>query len=497
MINKMKFSIIFMLIFLVSCEEKTISIGALNAPVFSFPSVVDLGSSFSAGYSANISSTVIDKDNNVYAVVAFKGELDGVVSGGKDIALFKYSSKGQLLWKRHLSSSLSSIQDSSQDEDATTLLLDEEEKSLYFIGNTKSSFIESNPTGNSDIILGKVSVTGNILWLRHYGEETKNKLELSTGETLDLSLNEVAGAINFSPNKSLIAAFYTGGSFFEPSAGGDDIVVMSINTSNGNIIRGRQLGSKTLASLGGGGAGNDRHTQGSFSFDGNKIVLPYWTSGVMTESNTNWDGGYVVFNENLTVNTIKQLGQETYAEWVGKGNYSGTVNLQDQFRSVVVLAPNDYLFFGKTTGSLGEPLNGTQDIFFARYKDHELVSLTQHGTITSPTSTLSEEARIITKDEKGNVYAMGHTRSAVFEPMVGRYFAPYVLRVDSDGKLLNGIQLGNAQSTELGLDGLYYTLISAYTLAIKDGRIVIGANDQASTSSTSLIHPYLWSFPAP
>lgn len=492
----MKLPLLLMFFLLISCEVKLdLNNGAMTAPAFSFPTKVEVGNLFGEGTSSGISATAIDKENNVYVSLSFSGPLDGVTSEGKDIALLKFDSKGNLLWKRHLSSLISTIKDSSQDEDVTTLLFDEKEQALYFIGITKSSFIENNSTGNSDVILGKLSSKGNVLWLKHYGEATKNVLENSLGLTLDLSQNEGGGSIRLSPQGNLTIAFYTGGSFFEPSAGGDDLVVMVANPSSGNIIKGRQLGSITLPSLEASGEGNERHTQGSFAFDGNKIVVPFWTSGSLVEANTNWDAGYVVLSENLDVEVIKQLGTATYGEWVNKGNYSGTVNGHDQFRSLVVLSSGDYLFYGKTDSSLAEQVNGVQDIFFARYKNNELVSLIQHGATTVPTGTNSEEARIITRDERGNIYCSGHTRSPLFEPITGKYWTPFIYRVDENGGPLGGIQLGNTQAEHLELENLYYTLIPSYGLSIKDGRIVTGFNDQPTSKGASF--PRLWSFPAP
>lgn len=472
-----------------------ISPGRDLAPPFTFPDKIDVGLLFDSGSNASISATAIDKENNVYVSIGFKGTLDGVATEEKDILILKYNSKGTLLWKRHLSSLISIIQDSSQDEDVTSLIYDEEERSLYFFGSTKSSFMESNPSGNNDLIIGKLSSSGNVLWLKHYGEETKNALEISLGLSLDFSASEGAGSLRMSPGRTLIAAFYTGGSFFETSAGTDDLVVMSVNPLNGKIIRGRQLGSTTLGALGASGAGQERHTQGSFDFDGTKVVVPFWTSGTVVEPNTNWDAGYVVLNEDLSVRKIQQLGTVTYDEWVGKGNYSGSVAGHDQFRSVVVLGSDDYLFYGKTSGSVAEPVNGAQDLFFARYKNNELQSLTQLGMTSLASGTNSEESRVITRDERGNIYCIGHTRSPLFESVTGIYWSPFVLKVDEEGRLLSGIQLGNVESSNFGFDNLYYALVPSYSLTIKDGRVLTGVSNQLSTSGPS--NPYLWSFPAP
>lgn len=202
----------------------------------------------------------------------------------------------------------------------------------------------------------------------------------------------------------------------------------------------------------------------------------------------------MVFNEDLSVHKIKQLGSETYSAWVSGGHYSGSLSLDNQFRGVVVNGPEDYLFFGKTSGNVAEVTAGISDFLFARYKNHSLVNLVQYGATLWPHAVSNEEPRFMFKDSKGHIYCSGHSRSSLYDSSGGNY-TPVIMRVDADGNILAGVQFGETKALEAGLTDLKYALVTDNEFAVKDGQILLSiSNDPVGTTNFT---SYLWSIPAP
>jgi hypothetical protein len=429
--------------------------------------------------------------------------MDSVTTLNRDIFLMKLDTSGDILWKIHFNSSTTPISDASLDETPSSMLWNKADDSIYFVGVTKSPLIEPNTTATSDLIIAKVSSSGNLTWLKHFGEATQNALRTSLANpSLNFSAIENAGHVKMSPAGELIFSFDTEGSFFEVSAGSADVGVMKINKANGNILSGVQIGSVTLAAWGASKgvtvSGNQREAlnAGNFDFDRTLMVFPFRTSGATVETNATVsnDAGYFILNSDLSVNTIKQLGAESYAAWVGAGNFSGSVNGDNQFRSVVVNGPDDYLFYGKTSNDTTEAKQST-DYLFARYVGNNLVSLKQYGFITMPSGTGAQEPRFMQKDEDGNIYCSGHTAGALFEALSGN-LNPVIFRVNQDGVYQNGSQLGAVTSVNLGMIDLHYAVIQSSNFIIKDGKILTGINNDPMTSGTTF-NATLWSQDAP
>lgn len=477
--------------------------GAVATP-FTFPSLLALESiNFDTGSNTIISSVVVDKQNNVYVLGSFIGGMDSVTTLNRDIFLVKLDTSGSILWKIHFNSSTTGVSDASLDETPSSMLWNESDDSIYFVGVTKSPLIEPNSTATNDLIIAKVSSSGNLTWLKHFGETTQNALRTSLANpSLNFTAIDNAGHVKMSPSGDLIFSFDTEGSIFEVSAGLSDVGVMKINKANGSILDGVQIGSVTLAawgvSEGVAVSGNLRETlsSGNFDFDRTLMVFPFRTTGATVETNgtgTN-DAGYFILNSDLTVNKIKQLGAQSYAAWVGAGNFSGSVNADNQFRSVVVNGPDDYLFYGKTSNDTTETRQST-DYLFARYVGNNLVSLIQYGMTTMPSGTGNQEPRFMQKDEDGNIYCSGHTTSPLFETLTGT-LNPVIFRVNQDGVFQNGSQLGAVSSVSLGMTDLHYSVIQSSNFIIKDGKILIGTNNDPTTSGVTF-NATLWGQDAP
>src|SRR5690606_3886726 len=230
------------------------------------------------------------------------------------------------------------------------------------------------------------------------------------GETSvqDSSQDERGLHLIIPPDGYPLISFQTKGHLFETNAGGDDVGIFKINPTTGEIVRARQLGADSLLAYGNAkgitvdGSQDERTIEGNFDLDGDKAVLPIRTKSSLIESinsNTNYIA-YAVFTKDLEVEIIKHLGLESYQEWKDKEQFTtGTIDLDNQVRSVVVLGPKDYLIVGKTRGNLADISAGIDDIFFIRYQNHKVKFIKQYGQSILPQAIHSEQVRQIFKDK--------------------------------------------------------------------------------------------------
>jgi len=313
---------------------------------------------------------------------------------------------------------------------------------------------------------------------------------------LDWSKDDLVGQLRMDPSNNLIMTFSTGGNFFEENGGvaTTDIGVMNINPDSGEIVKGLQLGSATMAAWGisqgivTNASRNETISQSSFDFDGNNAVIPLRTTGSLVETNSSSssDAGYFVVDSNLNILTIKQIGAATYADWVSKGNFAGATTGDDQFRSVAVLSSGDYLFYGKSSSRMGLINQGT-DYLFARFVGNELVGLNQHPILGN------EEPRHMTKAPNGDIYCSGHVRTTIFDETNG-VLKPLVFKVSQNGEILSGYQMGEATAGRLNLLDNNYNLVVTQGFQVKRGRIYFGFNNRPD-GSNGITDSYLWTIP--
>ena len=442
---------------------------------FNLEALTQVGQNFfGSTTSSKMGAIVKDAANNIYLAGSFIGELDGVASGNNDALIIKLNDQGTIVWKKHLNSLTfpDYINSTSGDDSITSLLWDKRDDSIYFYGNTTSSFVETNTSSKSNLFWGKLDKDGKLLWLHHRGN-------ISSGKVV---AGDSASDLIMSPTNELIMAFTTFGSVFETFAGGEDIGIMKVSSNDGELISGRQLGVETLggwASLKGinsvNGSGAERNGNRKLVLDGNLIVMPFATTGSLLEpkGTSGSDGAFVVFNADLTLHELKQFGSVTWT--------TGNVSADDQFRAVVVNGPNDYLFFGKTISDVVETKQ-LNDFFFVRYKNGSVINVKHYGSTTLGIKGLNnEEARSMIKGDDGKIYCSGHTRSNLFDTSDGNWDI-ILFRVDENGELLNGIQLGDTAVSNLNFVTVSAVVQGVDFLTYKGKLIMPFSNYPLSTS---------------
>src|SRR5690606_35478905 len=242
--------------------------------------ITKIGDFLDPGSSNTLQAATQDKEGNIYSFLNFNGSLDGVTRGKEDVLIQKFTHDGELLGQRHINSSLEMIQDNSEDELPSIIVWSEKDKAVYFVASTQSSLIENSTTKEFDIFFGKISHTGEILWIKHLGE-TSVQHSSQDERGLDLIIP---------PDGYPLISSQTKGHLFETNAGGDDVGIFKINPTTGEIVRARQLGADSLLAYGNAkgitvdGSQDERTIEGNFDLDGDKAVLPIRTKSSLIES---------------------------------------------------------------------------------------------------------------------------------------------------------------------------------------------------------------------
>lgn len=474
-------------------------------PYFSFPKVMGINENSGIDFvkiptDQNIVATAVDADDgSVINMGNFNGEtLDGQVTSQNDLFLFKADHTGKLIWSIVFNTDHPLINDGTGNESATGIYLDQAQKMVYLIGSTTGALVETNATGNTDIVVAKISTNGSVIWVRQYGHETQETLKtLLARPGLDLSLNDRLGQIKMSPAGKLIASFETVGSIFDTNTGvgTSDAGVIQINPVNGDLEKGMQIGATAVLPWAGDSSKNDLINNSTFDFDGSKIIVPLRTNGSLRDTNANAaaDAGYFVVDENLNLERVIQIGTTTYAAWVGAGNYAGLVSGDDQFRSVVVLSEGKYLFYGKSSASFGELFTGSADFIFVKFSNHLLEKINQYGSTTFPTATASDEPRHMIRLTNGKIYCSGHTRSNLFSTNALGLNSPIIFRVNDDGDLIEGYQLGDPERTASGIALNNHILVSSQGFDVTQDKQIRTGFNVSSVSTSGPFTSYLWS----
>jgi hypothetical protein len=224
----------------------------------------------------------------------------------------------------------------------------------------------------------------------------------------------------------------THGSLDGSNAGAEDAVVTKYDDA-GNLLWTRQLGTPTI----------DFNTGVSADGLGN-VYITGITDGSL--------GGPYAGVYDAFVSKYSAAGNLLWTRQLG------TADDDESFGVSADRLGNVYIS-GETTGSLGGPNAGTEDVFVSKYSAAGNVLWTrQLGTATSDISYS------VSADELGNVYISGITGEEVYDAFVSKY--------DAAGNFLWTQQFGatgNDESFSVSADGLGNVYISGSTDGSLDG----------------------------
>lgn len=331
------------------------------------------GSEFNAG-------VTVDPAGNVYIAGTTYFSVSGPSGGDSDAIVSKYDSYGNLQWTRQTGTST---------YDACTGVSADAQGNVYISGYTVVSASEpgAGTTYSEDIFLSKFTTSGILEWTRQIGSTSD---EWSTGVFADVLGN-------------VYVSGYTRGSLAGQSAGLGDAFVIKYDLS-GNLQWARQLGTATWDS-----------SYGVSADSLGNVYIAGTTEGNLNGPNA---GGNDVFLSKFDPAGNLQWNRQ----WGTAGNDVG--------HSISVDSAGNLYISGNTSGSLGGPNAGDDDVFISKCDPAgNLLWIRQIGTNANEWSTS------VSADSLGNVYISGNTFGSLAGPLVG----------SADGFVSKYDALGNPQ----------------------------------------------------
>lgn len=189
----------------------------------------------------------VDDAGNVYCAGGTKSSLGETVGGNFDAFILKLNTSGDLVWIKQLGS-LTSVPggDTSSYEICWGLGVDSQ-GNVYCSGDTYGSLGEGS-SGGGDIFIMKVNSSGNLVWVKQFGDTT-----VVPGGNSIAADNSYGLAID--SNDDIYITGGTQSALGEGNGGSSDTYVSKLD-SDGNLIWLKQLGNSTVVS-GGDTSGSD------------------------------------------------------------------------------------------------------------------------------------------------------------------------------------------------------------------------------------------------
>ena len=159
-----------------------------------------------AGYDVAF-NIAADELGNVYVAGGLYKSVEALNTGNQDLFFTKLDSSGALQWTRQLGTTANDWGSGLQTDGFGN---------VYFMGATDGALGGAH-LGGSDIVIGKYSAAGDLLWLQQYGTSGD---EGGSGLTADSFGNLYVGT-------------RTSGAWGGPNAGGLDAVVLKLSPPNG------------------------------------------------------------------------------------------------------------------------------------------------------------------------------------------------------------------------------------------------------------------------
>jgi hypothetical protein len=302
-----------------------------------------------------------DGSGNVYVAGQTHGDFGQANAGHYDNFVIKYNTNGSVLWTK---------QWGSPTWDAINAMSGDESGNVFVSGQTLGSLAGTN-AGKDDAFISKLDAAGNILWSRQFG---------TPGD-------DIAKGIATDGMGNAYVTGYTEGNLFAGLGGIRDAFVMKYDPL-GNVLWSRQFGS----------SGSDLAEGVRVDQAGNTYIAGS-TSGSLVGSN---QGDYDAF-----LRKYDSDGNELWTRQLGTiGPESG--------QSVAIDNQQHVLLLGTTTGAIGSPNIGSDDIFVSSFTaSGDPVWNYQFG------SSGSDVAYNIATDSIGRLYLAGATNGSLAGPNSG------------------------------------------------------------------------------
>ncbi|MEG4231420.1 SBBP repeat-containing protein [Microcoleus sp. Pol11C3] len=359
--------------------------------------------------SNNVSKVTVDSAGNVYLTGSTGSASPQAVFNEYDAWVAKYDSSGSQLWLKQF--------DYGNFNDHPSCLAVDSAGNVYLTG-TSGYTTSGNGGGPKSAWVAKYDDSGNQLWLKGVNSENR---DISDGIKVDNSGNVYLTGTSYNFSQGYPPEFKTRAAKYD---------------SNGNQLWLKQLGTADfdnratifLSDLAVDSAGN--------------LYLTGGTNGALGSPN----GG----DRDIWATKYDSNGNRLWLKQFGTAESDSPSGL------AVDSAGNLYLT-GGTNGALGGPNAGGEDIWATKYDSNgNRLWLKQFGTAGADSSS------DLAVDSAGNLYLTGETSGALGGPNAGGEDI-WATKYDSNGNLLWLKQFGTAKSdspSKLALDragNLYFT----------------------------------------
>jgi len=125
-----------------------------------------------------ISWLAIDSSGNLYITGCTTGLFGDTNSGKEDLIAAKFSSDGNLLWKRQFG---------GDSTDVGNMIYIDVQGSVYIAGATKGIFDKSS-SGGADCVVLKLDADGNLVWKKQFGTQNGDEALGITGDGINIWL---------------------------------------------------------------------------------------------------------------------------------------------------------------------------------------------------------------------------------------------------------------------------------------------------------------------
>jgi hypothetical protein len=366
-----------------------------------------------------IDDIALDDQGHVYIAGGTEGNLFGQNQGETDIFIVKLDSNGEMLWGKQLGS--------AKDEGGVRIGVDRE-SNIYLLTETEGDWFGKN-LGVKDIVLLKLSPSGEILWGKRIGTEK----------------DELGIAIAVGSNHVYIAGMTTG-SLFGKYRGDSYEGFLAKYDLNGNLVWGKQFSGEGLEAMAidsqsniyVAGVTEDEATNevanflAKFNTDGALIwrqVFPYTEDEIITSISVDGSGNVFgagkvnIYSEDDESRAIpipdafisKYRGENGERVWLKRMKSQGEEEKEEELSDVAVDGQGYVYVVGFTEGSLFGNHLGDFDVVMAKFDGQgNMLWGKQWGSVKD------DVGRAIIVDGQGNIYVAGGTNGDLYGTNAGQ-----------------------------------------------------------------------------
>lgn len=332
-----------------------------------------------------------DSNDNVYVTGYTLGSINGgTSSGGYDIFISKYSTKGTLEWIRQFG---------TQAYDRAHGIAIDNDDNVYITGDTGGSLDGNTIYGNNDFFIAKYNSEGEKIWISQYGSSAS---DYGLGISLDV-------------NGNVYVTGYTEGDLEGHTSLGDrDIFITKYNS-----LGVKQWIIQTGTSSGDYGRSVDIDSHGNVYVVGD-------TGGVI-------DGAIEYGSSDIILIKYDTNGTQMWSRQWGSTKYDNGIG--------VTIDLNDNIYAaGSGKGDIdGQDSLGSNDIFLKKYDSDGIEQWARRWG-----STETDLARGIASDSNGYVYVTGYTYGEMGGKSSKGWWDLFITQYDPSGTQQWTQQLGSS-----------------------------------------------------